>query len=173
MKSTHFADRLIESCAAKGGPGCVGLDPRWEDLPEKIRRAHGEDLEGRAAAVLAFNREAIRVVAPVVPVVKPNVAFYEAMGAPGYRCFLDTVAAAKEAGLLVIGDVKRGDLGNTAEAYARAHFDLAGVRGLHNIWMTELPHRFHLPAEAGHGVRLVHSPGGERLQGDDLAEPRV
>ena len=130
MKAANFADRMLEACAAKGGPVCVGIDPRWEDLPARIRKGHGEDAEGRAAAVLEFNRAVIGIVAPLVPVVKPNVAFFEALGAPGFRCYLETVAAAKEKGLLVIGDVKRGDLGNTAEAYARAHFDLAGADAL-------------------------------------------
>jgi orotidine-5'-phosphate decarboxylase len=128
--TAHFADRLRDACARKGGPVCVGLDPRWEDLPAAIRSAHGEDLAGRAAAVLAFTRAALDVVAPLVPVVKPNVAFYEALGAPGFACYMDTVAAARERGLLVIGDVKRGDMGNTAEAYARCHFDLAGADAL-------------------------------------------
>ena len=130
MSAANFADRMTAAAAAKGGPVCVGLDPRWEDLPAGIRRSHGEDLEGRAAAVLDFNRAVIAVVAPLVPVVKPNIAFYEAMGVPGFRCYLETVAAAREAGLLVVADVKRGDLGNTAEAYARAHFDLAGADAL-------------------------------------------
>jgi orotidine-5'-phosphate decarboxylase len=177
--STHFADRLIEACAAKGGPGCVGLDPRWEDLPEGIRKAHGEDLEGRAAAVLAFNREAIRIVAPLVPVVKPNVAFYEAMGAPGYRCFLDTVAAAREAGLLVIGDVKRGDLGNTAEAYARAHFDLAGCDALTlspYLGLDSIEPFLARCRDGGRGVFLLvktSNPGSADLQDLEVGNLRV
>ena len=130
MKAANFADRLLAACEARGGPICVGLDPRWEDLPERIRKGHGDDLEGRAAAVLEFTRAVIGIVAPLVPVVKPNIAFFEAMGAPGFRAWFDVVAAAREKGLLVIGDVKRGDLGNTAEAYARAHFDLAGCDAL-------------------------------------------
>lgn len=126
MSRGNFADRMLAASAARGGPVCVGLDPRWEDLPERFRSARGEDLAGRAAAVLDFTRAVLDVVAPLVPVVKPNIAFYEAMGAPGYACWLETVAAARERGLLVVGDVKRGDLGNTAESYARAHFDVAG-----------------------------------------------
>lgn len=130
MSAANFADRLLEACAAKGGPVCVGLDPRWEDLPSRIRKAHGEDAEGRAAAYLEFHRAVLDVVAPLVPAVKPNVAFFEALGAPGFRCFLETVAAARERGVLVIGDVKRGDMGATAEAYAQAHFDGAGCDAL-------------------------------------------
>jgi len=80
--------------------------------------------------VLEFNRRVLDVVAPLVPAVKPQVAFYEALGAPGFRAYLETVAAARERGLLVVGDVKRGDLASTAEAYAEAHFDLAGADAL-------------------------------------------
>ncbi len=130
MSTAHFADRMLEACAAKGGPVCVGLDPRWEDLPESIRGSRADDAEGRAAAVLEFNRAVLDVVAPLVPVVKPQIAFYEALGVPGFRCYMDTVAAARERGLVVIGDVKRGDIGSTAEAYARAHYDLAGADAL-------------------------------------------
>jgi orotidine-5'-phosphate decarboxylase len=130
MKAANFADRLLEACAAKGGPVCVGLDPRWEDLPARFRKGKGDDAEGRAAAILEFNRALIAIVAPLVPVVKPNVAFYEALGPAGFRCYGETVAAAREKGLLVIGDVKRGDLGNTAEAYAEAHFDRIGADAL-------------------------------------------
>jgi len=81
----------------------VGLDPRWEDLPASIRGARGTDLEGRAAAVREFLRAVIGVVAPLVPVVKPNVAFLRGHGAPGFRCYLDTVEEARSKGVLVIG----------------------------------------------------------------------
>jgi len=126
VSAENFGDRLRDACRARG-PACVGLDPRWADLPEAIRRAHGEDLEGRAAAVLEFNGRVLDVVAPLVAAVKPQVAFYEALGAPGWRCYLETVAAARARGLLVVADVKRGDIGSTAEAYAEAHLDLAGA----------------------------------------------
>jgi orotidine-5'-phosphate decarboxylase len=179
LSAPHFTDRLLEACAAKGGPGCVGLDPRWEDLPEAIRRAHGDDLEGRAAAVLAFVRGAIGAVAGVVPVVKPNIAFYEAMGAPGYRCFLETVAAAKQAGLLVIGDVKRGDMGNTAEAYARAHFDLAGCDALTlnpYLGLDAVEPFLARCRDGGRGVFLLvktSNPGSADLQDLEVGNLRV
>jgi orotidine-5'-phosphate decarboxylase len=67
----------------------------------------------------------IEIVAPHVAVVKPNVAFFEALGAPGYGCWFDVIHAAHQRGLLVVGDVKRGDLGSTAKAYAEAHFEQA------------------------------------------------
>ena len=68
MSAANFGDRLAEACAAKGGPVCVGLDPRFEDLPEAFRKGRGEDLESRAEALLRFTREVIGVGAPLVPV---------------------------------------------------------------------------------------------------------
>jgi orotidine-5'-phosphate decarboxylase len=176
---TNFGDRLVEACAAKGGPVCVGLDPRWEDLPEAIRRSRGEDLDGRAAAILEFNRAVIRIVAPLVPVVKPNIAFYEALGAPGYRCFLETVAAAREAGLLVIGDVKRGDLGNTAESYARAHFEIAGCDAVTlnpYLGLDSIEPFLRRCRGSGRGVFLLvktSNPGSADLQDLEVGNLRV
>jgi orotidine-5'-phosphate decarboxylase len=179
MKAANFADRLLDACAARGGPVCVGIDPRWEDLPAKIRGGHGGDLEGRAAAVLEFNRAVIGIVAPLVPVVKPNIAFFEAMGAPGFRCYLDTVAAAKDKGLLVIGDVKRGDLGNTAEAYARAHFDLAGADALTlnpYLGLDSLEPFLKRCREDGRGCYVLvktSNPGSADLQDLEVGNLRV
>jgi len=131
MSSENFADRLIQACAAKGGPACVGLDPRWEDLPEAMRRGYdGSDFAQRANAIREFLRAVIDVVAPHVAVVKPNIAFFEALGPPGFNCWFEVIHAARQKGLLVVGDVKRGDLGSTAEAYAFAHYEGAGCDAL-------------------------------------------
>lgn len=179
MTAAHFADRLMDACAARGGPVCVGLDPRWEDLPGRFREGRGEDLEGRAAAVLDFTRAVLDVVAPLVPVVKPNIAFYEALGAPGYSCWLETVAAAGERGLLVIGDVKRGDLGNTAEAYARAHFDVAGCDALTlnpYLGLDSLEPFLSRCRGGGRGVFLLvktSNPGSADLQDLEVGNLRV
>jgi len=179
MKAANFADRLLEACAARGGPVCVGLDPRWEDLPARIRKGHGEDAEGRAAAILEFNRAVIAVAAPLVPVVKPNVAFYEALGPAGFRCYMETVAAARDAGLLVIGDVKRGDLGNTAEAYAEAHFDLAGADALTlspYLGLDSLEPFLRRCREGGRGVFVLvktSNPGSADLQDLETGNLRV
>jgi orotidine-5'-phosphate decarboxylase len=179
MKAANFADRMLEACAAKGGPVCVGLDPRWEDLPARIRKAHGEDLEGRSAAVLEFNRAVIDVVAPIVPVVKPQIAFYEAMGPAGFRCYMETVAAAKAKGLLVIGDVKRGDMGTTAEAYARAHFDLAGADALTlnpYLGLDSLEPFLKRCREEGRGCYVLvktSNPGSADLQDLEVGNLRV
>ena len=179
MSARNWSDRLLEACAAKGGPACVGLDPRWEDLPERIRKSHGQDAEGRAAAFLEFNRAVLDVVAPLVPVVKPQVAFYEALGFDGFRCYLDTIAAAKERGLLVVGDVKRGDIGSTAEAYAQAHYDLAGADALTlhaYLGLDSLEPFLRRCREDGRGAYLLvktSNPGSADLQDLEVGNLRV
>jgi orotidine-5'-phosphate decarboxylase len=132
-----FADRLIDAVRRKRSRLCVGLDPRPEFVPPALRdaavAAHGETAETVARMFLDFNRAVIDVVAPLVPAVKPQIAFYEAFGVPGIRAFRDTVAYASERGLLVIGDVKRSDIGSTAKAYAAAHLGVStfGDRAVH------------------------------------------
>ena len=81
---THFADRLCEAVRKKGNPLCVGLDPRWESLPDEIRANHGSDsLDSVGAAFEEFCLRVLKVVAPLVPVVKPQSAFFEACGPAG------------------------------------------------------------------------------------------
>jgi len=118
--TTHFADRLAEKIRAKESVLVMGLDPRpgWlpdellsDPLPEASRAA-------LADAVREFDRQLIDVAAPRIPAVKVQVAFYEALGVEGLRAFRDTVHAARDAGLLVIVDAKRSDIGSTARAYA-------------------------------------------------------
>jgi orotidine-5'-phosphate decarboxylase len=118
----HFGDRLAAAVAAKG-PICVGLDPRLERIPPAVRaEAERESTpEARARVAIArFHRVVIDAVADRVPVVKLQLAFYEQYGIPGLLAYQDTVAAAREAGMLVIADAKRNDVPSTAEAYARA-----------------------------------------------------
>lgn len=120
-----FADRFVAAVRAKGTPVCVGLDPRFEQLPTRLRqvalRTHGSSARAVASAFLEFNRAILDAIADVVPVCKPQIAFYEEYGSEGVRAFEDTVRYARAKGLLVISDAKRGDIGSTAEAYARAH----------------------------------------------------
>ncbi len=116
----HFADRLFAAIAAKGAPVCVGLDPTYARLPEALRDP--DDTPARQTkAIGEFCRSVIELVAPHVPAVKPQIAYFERHGPDGVAAYYRTVAAARAAGLIVIGDVKRGDIGSTAEAYADAH----------------------------------------------------
>ncbi len=119
-----FADRLAAAVTRCGNPVMVGLDPRVEQLPEPVVAAHGPlDLERRAAACRLFCQGVIDVVAPLVPVVKPQAAFFEQLGAPGMVALAEVIHYAATKGLLVVLDGKRNDIGSTAEAYA------AGILG--------------------------------------------
>ena len=120
----HFADRLISSIESKSTCVVAGLDPRIARLPEPLREQASRSRSDAADAIESFNRQVIEAVAPFVVAVKPQVAFYENLGWQGWRAFERTVTAAKEADLLVIADMKRGDIGSTAEAYAQACFQV-------------------------------------------------
>jgi orotidine-5'-phosphate decarboxylase len=118
VATTHFADRLAEAVERKRSQLVVGLDPRLDLLPVELR---GDAHLGRAAAADAcarFCRGLVDAVAPYVVAVKPQVAFFEALGADGIRALEDVCAYSRAAGLQVIADGKRGDIGSTARAYA-------------------------------------------------------
>lgn len=125
-----FADRLAEAVLSKDSAVVVGLDPNLHRLPrELVATSSDEDPRVVAAqAIREFNAAVIEQVAPYACAVKPQVAYYEAHGAPGIQAFEDTIQMAHDAGLLVISDVKRGDIGSTAQAYAEAHL-LASTAG--------------------------------------------
>lgn len=117
----HFADTLSAAITAKGTPICVGLDPNMDAIPHCVRALFNNDEQGQAEAVSHFFAEIIDAVADLVPVVKPQIAFFEALGTPGMEAYRRVCAYASAAGLLVISDAKRNDIGSTAEAYAEAH----------------------------------------------------
>lgn len=123
--------KLIEEIKKKGAPIVVGLDPNLVFIPEYIQKAafreSGETLEGAAGAVLAFNQEIIDAVYDLVPAVKPQIAMYEQFGVPGLLAYQKTIEYAHKRGLIVIADVKRGDIGSTSEAYARAHLGRVSI----------------------------------------------
>jgi orotidine-5'-phosphate decarboxylase len=121
--STSFPDRLAEAVERKRSQLLVGLDPRPELLPIELR---GATHLGRAAAAEAcerFCRGIVDAVAPYVVGVKPQLAFFEALGADGLRAFEEVCSYARAAGLLVLADGKRGDIGSTARAYAAAYLE--------------------------------------------------
>lgn len=133
QKLFHFADRLNAAIKSKKSVVCVGLDPRLEQIPEFIKKQaqarHKNVFTAAAEAILEFNKGIIDAVADLVPVVKPQIAFYEQYGHEGVRAFEETLAYAREKGVLTIADVKRGDIGSTAEAYARAFLGKVDVFG--------------------------------------------
>lgn len=105
-----FADRLVDAIRRKKSRIVVGLDPRVESLPPGI------------GGILEFNREILQLVKEHAVAVKPQIAFYEKLGPPGLEAYAETCRLARAEGVLVIGDVKRGDVPETARAYAEAHF---------------------------------------------------
>jgi len=117
----HFADRLTHAFRARGNSVCVGLDPRWELLPEEIRGRHRDmTLAGMAAAFEEFCLRVLEVVAPLVAVVKAQSAFFEACGPAGMTALQNVLRHARQQKLLTILDSKRNDIASTAEAYADA-----------------------------------------------------
>jgi len=136
-----FADRLVAEIEAKGTPACVGIDPRIELLPLPLRRKfedRGASLRTVVGAIRAFSCEIIDIVAPLGPAVKPQIAFFEIYGWVGIQAYIEVVRYAKKAGLIVIGDIKRGDIGSTAEAYAVGHLGQVAVSGrLAEIWQED------------------------------------
>jgi orotidine-5'-phosphate decarboxylase len=121
-RPSHFADALLAAIEAKGTPLVVGIDPVYEQLPDVIRGHRemndAEDLEASVDAILEFCTRLLKVVAPHVPAVKINSAFFEQYYAYGYEAFSAVVQEAAAHGLLVINDCKRADIGNTSERYA-------------------------------------------------------
>ena len=124
-------EKLIEKIQEKGSPIVVGLDPNMKFIPSDIKKEafeeKGETLEGAAKAVWKFNKAVINAVYDLVPAVKPQIAMYEQFGIPGLKAFKKTVDYCHEKGLIVIGDVKRGDIGSTSESYAIAHIGKISV----------------------------------------------
>ena len=118
-------NKLVEKIVKQGAPVVVGLDPMMKFVAKHLKEAafeqYGETLEGAAEAVWQFNKAIIDNIYDIVPAVKPQIAMYEQFGLPGMAAFKKTVDYCHEKDMVVIGDVKRGDIGSTSEAYATAH----------------------------------------------------
>ncbi len=120
-RNAHFADRLLEAIGRKGSPVCVGIDPSFAKLPEELR------VKDEPVGIEAFSLAIVEAVAGVVPAVKPQIAYFERYGSAGVAVYERVVRAALTAGLVVIGDVKRGDIGSTAAEYAAGHLLAPGA----------------------------------------------
>lgn len=125
--------KLIAEIKKKDAPIVVGLDPMLSFIPscilKKAYAEYGENLDGVSEAIWEYNKGIIDAVYDLVPAVKPQIAMYEQFGIPGLVAFDRTVKYAKEKGLIVIGDVKRGDIGSTSAAYATAHLGHIEING--------------------------------------------
>ncbi|HWB12141.1 MAG TPA: orotidine-5'-phosphate decarboxylase [Pirellulales bacterium] len=170
----NFADRLIGAVRGKRNPVVVGLDPRWEQLPPPLTAGvSAGDRAAMARAYLRFCTEVIDVVAPMVPAVKPQAAFFEQLGPEGMTALGEVVGHARKRGLLVIVDGKRNDIGSTATAYAD------GFLGEQSAWradaLTVSPYLgadslqpfVDVAAERGGGLFVLvktSNPGGGQFQ---------
>lgn len=114
-------DKLINKIKETNNPTVIGLDPRYEMLPKCVTEKYPETLEGVSKAIIEFNKNLIDSVKDIIPAVKIQIAFYEMYGILGMEAFKETCKYAKENDMLVIADIKRGDIGSTAQGYSNAY----------------------------------------------------
>jgi orotidine-5'-phosphate decarboxylase len=132
--ASHFGDRLFDAVKGRKTSLIVGLDPVYSRLPSAIRshREMNDEFDANAAvdAIFDFCTQTMRIVAPMIPAVKINIAFFEKYLWEGIETYYSLISEADDLGLEVIGDVKRGDIGHTAELYAAAHLENPELAGL-------------------------------------------
>lgn len=118
-------NKLVEKIKKTQAPIVVGLDPSMKFVPEQIQKRafaeYGETMKGAAEAIWQYNKAIVDAVYDLIPAVKPQIAMYEQFGVEGLAAFQKTVEYCRQKDLIVIGDVKRGDIGSTSEAYAAGH----------------------------------------------------
>lgn len=161
----RLADRVLDGAP----PACVGIDPRIDQLPRDVAKgAHPVD------RILAFLEAALPLFRGVVPAVKPNIAFFECHGPRGLEAYEQVCRWARELDLLVIGDVKRGDIGSTAEAYAGYHFEHADALTVHPyLGKDSLDPFLRACKDYGKGLFVLvrtSNPGGDEFQGKRLED---
>lgn len=142
-------NQLVDKIKKTGTPIVAGLDPTLKFVPEHIKKKafaeYGETMKGAAEAVWQYNKAIVDAISDLIPAVKPQIAMYEQFGVEGMIVFQRTVEYCKEKGLVVIGDVKRGDIGSTSEAYAVGHLGQVQVgstlcRGFDEDFVTVNPY---------------------------------
>jgi orotidine-5'-phosphate decarboxylase len=178
----HFADRLAAAVRRVGNSVCVGLDPRWEQLPETVRGAGDGSYGAKAAAYERFCNGVVDVVAPLVAVVKVQAAFFEELGPAGMVAMGAVIGHARQRGLLVILDGKRNDIGSTAQGYAEAYLGPGAASPWGCDALTVSPYLgddsltpfVETAAARGAGIFVLvktSNPGGQRFQ-DLVAQGR-
>ena len=113
-------DLLIEKIKSTNNPTVMGIDPSYDKIPNCVKEKYEKNVEGVCSAILEYNKELIDNVCNIIPAIKPNIAFFEMFGIDGIKAFKETCKYAKEKGMIVIVDAKRGDIGSTATAYSSA-----------------------------------------------------
>jgi orotidine-5'-phosphate decarboxylase len=174
---THFADQLTISIRRSGNPVVVGLDPRWEQLPAGLKSGvEAGDRAAQADVFTRFCREIIDVVAPLVPAVKPQAAFFEQLGPAGMTALGQVIQYARSRNLLVILDGKRNDIGSTATAYADGYLGAESAWGADALTINpylgddSLTPFVQIAEKRGAGLFVLvktSNPGGGQFQ--DLA----
>ena len=117
----NIIDQLIEKIKIMKNPTVIGLDPRYEMLPKYVKDKYPKTLEGVGQAIIEYNKALIDAIYDIIPAIKPQIAFYEMYGIPGMQAFKETCEYAKQKGMFVIADIKRGDIGSTAQGYSNAY----------------------------------------------------
>ena len=117
----NIIDQLIEKIKIMKNPTVIGLDPRYEMLPKCVKEKYPKTIEGVGQAIIEYNKTIIDAIYDIIPAIKPQVAFYEMYGIPGMQAFKETCEYAKQKGMFVIADIKRGDIGSTAQGYSNAY----------------------------------------------------
>jgi orotidine-5'-phosphate decarboxylase len=170
----HFSDRLTDAIQRTGNAVCVGLDPRWGNLPESFRQGGDASYSHMADAFVRFCNGVSDIVASLVPIVKIQAAFFEELGPSGMAAMSEVISHAQARGLLVIVDGKRNDIGSTAEAYARAYLGRE-ASAWHADALTVSPYLgddsltpfVQTASERGAGIFVLvktSNPGGRFLQ---------
>jgi len=173
MAASHFADRLAAAVRRVGNPVLVGLDPRVESLPPGL--IAGEGYEAAASSFVSFCHGVIDVVAPLVPAVKPQAAFFEQLGPAGMRALKEVMDYAASKKLLVILDGKRNDIGSTAQSYAEAYLGPRAASPWGADALTVSPYLgddsltpfVEVGKQRGAGIFVLvktSNPGGKRFQ---------
>ena len=117
----NIIDQLIEKIKIMKNPTVIGLDPRYEMLPNCVKDKYPKTLEGVGQAIIEYNKALIDAIYSIIPAIKPQIAFYEMYGIPGMQAFKETCEYAKQKKMFVIADIKRGDIGSTAQGYSNAY----------------------------------------------------
>ena len=107
-------DELIDKIKELDNPTVMGLDPRYDMIPSCITSKYDKTIQGACKVILEFNKALIDATYDIIPAVKPQIAFYEMFGVEGISVFKETCNYAKQKGMIVIADIKRGDIGSTA-----------------------------------------------------------
>jgi orotidine-5'-phosphate decarboxylase len=191
--SGNFADRLIGAIEKKGSPICVGIDPILASMPDAVftggrDKATGGDPQAAIDAIFEFTTKVLKIVAPHVPCVKFQSAYFEQYHWEGVEAYFNLIQEATELGLVVIGDVKRGDIGSTATAYAAAHLATPALSDSDEIatpdaitvnpmlGLDTLDPFVKTASELGKGLFVLvrtSNPGSAELQDVKLADGRT